>query len=33
MDIVTECNVDVMAEMWANSDFTQNLPDPYDCLN
>jgi ribose transport system substrate-binding protein len=32
MDIVTECNVDVMAEMWATSDFTQTLPDPYECL-
>jgi ribose transport system substrate-binding protein len=32
MDIVTECNVDVMAEMWAESDFTQALPDPYACL-
>ena len=32
MDIVTECNVDVMAEMWASSDFTQDLPDPYACL-
>jgi ribose transport system substrate-binding protein len=33
MDIVTECNVDVMAEAWATSDFTQPLPDPYDCLD
>ncbi|NBD34794.1 MAG: substrate-binding domain-containing protein [Chloroflexi bacterium] len=32
MDIVTECNVDVMAEMWETSDFTQELPDPYECL-
>ena len=32
MDIVTECNVDVMAEMWETSDFTQELPDPYACL-
>jgi ribose transport system substrate-binding protein len=32
MDIVTRCNVDVMAEMWAKSDFTQTLPDPYSCL-
>lgn len=32
MDIVTRCNVDVMAEMWAKSDFTQTLPDPYGCL-
>jgi len=32
MDIVTECNVDVMTEMWASSDFTQDLPDPYACL-
>jgi ribose transport system substrate-binding protein len=32
MDIVTECNVDIMAEMWASSDFTQDLPDPYACL-
>jgi len=32
MDIVTECNVDVMAEAWANSDFTKPLPDPYACL-
>jgi ribose transport system substrate-binding protein len=33
MDIVTECNVDQMAEMWATSDFTQPLADPYDCLD
>ena len=32
MDIVTKCNVDVMAEMWETSDFTQELPDPYACL-
>ena len=32
MDIVTECNVDVMADMWATSDFTKTLPDPYECL-
>jgi ribose transport system substrate-binding protein len=32
MDIVTKCNVDVMAEMWAASDFTKPLPDPYECL-
>jgi ribose transport system substrate-binding protein len=32
MDIVTECNVDVMAEMWETSDFTKELPDPYECL-
>jgi ribose transport system substrate-binding protein len=32
MDLVTKCNVDVMAEMWANSDFTQNLPEAYECL-
>ena len=32
MDIVTRCNVDVMAEMWATSDFTRALPDPYRCL-
>jgi hypothetical protein len=29
---VTECNVDIMAEMWDSSDFTQALPDPYTCL-
>lgn len=33
MDIVTKCNVDVMAEMWETSDFTQELPDPYACLD
>jgi ribose transport system substrate-binding protein len=33
MDIVTTCNVDVMAEMWDTSDFTQDLPDPYECLD
>jgi len=33
MDIVTTCNVDVMAEMWETSDFTQELPDPYACLD
>ncbi len=32
MDIVTKCNVDAMAEMWATSDFTKPLPDPYACL-
>jgi ribose transport system substrate-binding protein len=32
MDIVTECNVDAMADMWATSDFTKDLPDPYECL-
>ncbi|MFN2219895.1 MAG: sugar-binding protein, partial [Anaerolineae bacterium] len=32
MDIVTECNVDVMAEAWATSDFTTPLPDAYECL-
>jgi len=32
MDIVTKCNVDVMAEAWAKSDFTKPLPDPYSCL-
>ena len=32
MDIVTKCNVDVMADMWATSDFTKTLPDPYECL-
>ena len=32
MDIVTRCNVDVMAAMWAASDFTQTLPDPFACL-
>ncbi len=32
MDIVTKCNVDVMAEMWATKDFTKKLPDPYACL-
>jgi hypothetical protein len=32
MDIVTKCNVDVMAGMWAASDFTKKLPDPYECL-
>ena len=33
MDIVTECNVEVMAEAWATSDFTTPLPDPYECLD
>jgi ribose transport system substrate-binding protein len=33
MDIVTECNVDVMAEAWATSDFTKPLPDAYECLD
>jgi ribose transport system substrate-binding protein len=33
MDIVTKCNVDVMAEAWATSDFTTPLPDPYECLD
>jgi ribose transport system substrate-binding protein len=32
MDLVTECNVDAMADMWATSDFTKTLPDPYECL-
>lgn len=32
LDIVTRCNVDVMAEMWATSDFTKTLPDPFACL-
>jgi ribose transport system substrate-binding protein len=32
MDIVTECNVDAMADMWASSDFTKTLPDAYACL-
>jgi hypothetical protein len=32
MDLVTECNVDVMADMWAASDFTMALPDPYECM-
>jgi len=32
MDIVTECNVDAMADMWATSDFTKTLPDAYACL-
>jgi ribose transport system substrate-binding protein len=32
MDIVTECNVDAMADMWATSDFTKDLPDAYGCL-
>jgi ABC-type sugar transport system substrate-binding protein len=27
MDIVTICNVDAMAEAWANNDFTKPLPD------
>jgi hypothetical protein len=30
---VTECNVEVMAEAWATSDFTTPLPDPYECLD
>jgi len=29
MDLVTAKNVDVMAEMWENSDFTQELPAPF----
>jgi ribose transport system substrate-binding protein len=29
MDLVTEKNVDVMAEMWEKQDFTLNLPDPF----
>ena len=33
MDIVTECNVDAMADMWATSDFTKVLPDAYECLD
>ena len=32
MDIVTKCNVEAMADMWATSDFTKPLPDPYECL-
>jgi ribose transport system substrate-binding protein len=32
MDLVTECNVEVMAEAWATSDFTTPLPDAYECL-
>jgi ribose transport system substrate-binding protein len=32
MDIVTKCNVKEMADMWAASDFTKTLPDPYACL-
>ena len=32
MDLVTKCNVDAMADMWATSDFTKPLPDPYECL-
>jgi len=32
MDIVTKCNVNEMAAMWAASDFTKTLPDPYSCL-
>ena len=32
MDLVTECNVDIMAEAWAASDFTKPLPDPYECM-
>jgi ribose transport system substrate-binding protein len=32
MDLVTECNVDVMADAWANSDFSAELPDAYECL-
>jgi ribose transport system substrate-binding protein len=32
MDIVTECNVDAMADMWATSDFTKPLPDGYERL-
>jgi len=26
MDLVDECNVDVMAEMWETQDFTKELP-------
>lgn len=33
MDIVTRCNVEVMALMWAERDFTLTLPDPYACLD
>jgi len=33
MDIVTKCNVDAMADMWATSDFTKPLPDAYGCLD
>jgi ribose transport system substrate-binding protein len=32
MDIITKCNVDAMADMWATSDFTKPLPDAYACL-
>ena len=32
MGIVTQCNADVMAEMWETGNFTQALPDPYECL-
>jgi ribose transport system substrate-binding protein len=32
MDLVTKCNVKEMADMWAASDFTKTLPDPYACL-
>ena len=32
MDIVTECNVDVMADMWAQSDVRAYVPEPYGCL-
>jgi ribose transport system substrate-binding protein len=32
MDLVTKCNVKEMADMWAASDFTKKLPDPYACL-
>ena len=28
MDIVDPCNVDIMAEMWAQQDFTIELPPP-----
>lgn len=32
MDIVTQCNVRVMAQMWADRDFTLTLSNPYECL-
>ena len=32
MDLVTECNVEVMDKMWATSNFSADLPDPYSCL-
>ncbi len=33
MDLVTICNVDVVFEMWEQNDFTQEIPDPFDCLD